>query len=241
MVAFTEVFNFKNPLFTIREKIVFLLISLVLLGLAQLSFFPILKWIKSIPDVKFVEIPVQISVYLRMIQVIVISPLIEEMIFRLPLRFSKPNLTISIVSFFILLLLHYEVLNVFLFSGPFLSFRLLLLLFLISIVIISLKFTSITNNLDKIWHNKPMLIILLYCIAFSMIHIRRFEIETAGYYYIGIIILIYYFLVGIIYSLIRLKVGIFASFVFHAAYNSVVYLYVLYLTLREGRNYFEFL
>ena len=216
---------------SMRQKITFLLLCLALVFIIQLIFSPIFQWIKTIHEVKYTTIPVKISVYFRMVQVIVISPLIEEAAFRLPLKFSIRNLNVSVISISVLFFMRYEMLNSFLFKGDSFNIRLLLLISVSMIAIISIRSSLVSLSLSKIWKNNFWLIFSISGIAFSLIHLRRFEITSVEYYYVGVIILFYYFLMGILFSFIRLRLGIMASFGFHSLYNSTVYWYVLYFCL----------
>lgn len=236
-----NIFSPEQEACSLRERIVLSIVCLLILGIIQSIYSAIYVWIRSIPEVIFVKKSVQISIYTRILYAAILGPIYEEMIFRLPLRFKINYISISIILAVILVLLNYEVRNIFLAYDSFFVLRLSAVLAICVLYGFVLKIPTIIQKVEKIGHDYFLTILFSLVLTFSLAHFGRFKITAIEYYFIGVIILFNYFVVGLLYSYVRLRIGMLASIIFHILNNSIPYLITLYASVHAGVNYFEFL
>ncbi|MCK4358236.1 MAG: CPBP family intramembrane metalloprotease [Candidatus Cloacimonetes bacterium] len=154
---------------------------------------------------------------------LIIGPLLEELVFRLSLKFNRLNLSISCgaITYF--------------FSSPCLfnnkdveiginNIYRLLLGFTVFIVFYYLILNnSIERKLSNFWDRNFKYIFYFSVLSFGMIHITNYELSLNHLLFIPIITLPRIIL-GIIFGFIRTKFGIGWSIVLHVFYNGVLIL-----------------
>jgi hypothetical protein len=181
--------------------IVFLLISI---PLKYFNLFP------SQMDLNF-------SFYI-ILKISILLPIIEELIFRLPLRISKLNLAISSTLIFFLILNKFN--------------TYLALLISIAIFIILILFINIKPNTYK-WvedfYSKHFLYIYYFqAFIFGFLHLTNYKLDFRYFYFFPLFI-ISYIISGCFFGYIRLKYtnGIFLCISTHIFINSI-YCLLLY-------------
>jgi len=190
--------------------------------LIVITFFDFF-WMKFIggPRLK-TKISELFSTYeLRKFAVILYAPIIEELIFRLPLKFNKRYLIISFTLFTFLIsrMLIGGVVKDLLFSS---IISILFLVFFIRIF----KMKKVYINLYIFWKKNPIIIFYLTAFVFAFLHIFNYN---ASFYEILIkshFIILPRFIIGLLYGLIRIKINTFASILMHSINNSMPYLFI---------------
>ena len=140
------------------------------------------------------------------------APILEELAFRLPLKFSKWNLTlasigISITFCRILAELKYE-------------YSLILSIGIGTVVYLILN-ERIVKNLSEFWSKNKLLIFYSLLLTFSFLHLKNYKLTTELLIFSPIFILPR-ILGGILFSYIRLNSGIIIAILFHSFNNGIL-------------------
>jgi hypothetical protein len=146
-------------------------------------------------------------------------PVIEESLFRLPLKFSVNNIAISLSVLF------YFLLSKFIFKTPIINFtsffflRLAVsLIFFVSIrFILNLRFYK---QLEALWGKNYSIIYRSLCLFFAWVHITNYDYSIALIMLMPLITLPQ-FIISLYLSYIRLKYGFLHSVIFHSAVNAI--------------------
>jgi membrane protease YdiL (CAAX protease family) len=149
-----------------------------------------------------------LSIYL-----FIIAPLIEESIFRLPLRFSKFNISFSLTAIAVVLI------HIYLKTSLILSLVISLPILLISFQLLSNS--KIYNKLDLFWKTNFKLLFFLSVFLFGLIHIFNHKDLGLIHYLLAPLITIYQIILGLIlgYYRVRFKYGFIYSVVLHILFN----------------------
>lgn len=145
--------------------------------------------------------------------VLIISPIVEELGFRLFLIPNRINISISLsillyfLSYFIFPFFMYEI-NIYLLI-PLILFIILLLLTIKS---------SITNLLNSFIKNHFKIIFYSSTLIFTLIHLNNFWIEKGHIIWLPLVFLPYLML-GLVFGYIRVLFGIKYSILLHFIYN----------------------
>lgn len=141
----------------------------------------------------------------------VYAPIVEELTYRLALKFSKINLTISLTG------LIYSLLRI---IGD-VEYQ---YCFIISVVIGSILYYFLLPKrvtfLREFWIKNKLGIFYFFLLIFSFLHLKNYEITTEVLLFSPIIILPR-ILGAIVYSYIRLSSGILLAICFHAFNNGI--------------------
>ena len=147
---------------------------------------------------------------------IILSPILEELCFRLALVFKKANISLAIVSILFFTILHENISN-----AVILDYKNLIVLFgLIPVYFLLNRIISdgIINTLSK----HKFKIYYLSVFTFAFLHFD-FTIPI----YLAPIILLPQFVVGVILTFVRLKFSIFHAIILHMLLNAPVILSLL--------------
>lgn len=149
-----------------------------------------------------IEILLLVSVY---------APILEELTFRLPLKFSKWNLTIASIGLSLTLCrvlaeLKYEY-SIILSIG-------------IGIVVYSILNKRILKNITEFWLKNKLLNFYASLLIFSFLHLKNYELTKELLIFSPIFILPR-ILGGILFSYIRLNSGILPAILFHSFNNGI--------------------
>jgi len=149
-----------------------------------------------------IEILLLVSVY---------APILEELTFRLPLKFSKWNLTIASIGLSLTLCrvlaeLKYEY-SIILSIG-------------IGIVVYLFLNKSILKNITEFWLKNKLLIFYASLLIFSFLHLKNYNLTKELLIFSPIFILPR-ILGGILFSYIRLNSGILLAILFHSFNNGI--------------------
>lgn len=150
------------------------------------------------------------GIYFTIFSYAIITPLLEELSFRLWLKYSKTNIYISLISTILLLLKSNLSSNICLF--------ILIATFTIAII---LEFNNIQPSF--FWHKHSKIIFLFSCLLFEICHVFNFKTNNT-ILLLSPIITLQQLSLGVILANTRIKNGIFYSILCHSLYNSLVIL-----------------
>lgn len=161
------------------------------------------------PTVKHSEIPA----YFKLLFVCLVMPLLEELVFRLPLRFNKVNIIIATILFFVLT---YFLTKKYLVG--FGNFRYFIFLFLSGISLLLLLKNYI---FFESYFNKNFLLLMhLSTIIFCLIHYWNYNFQSNS---ITPYLLMFLMLInGYYFAYTRMKFGISYAIFIHSFHNIIV-------------------
>ena len=144
------------------------------------------------------------------IYVILIGPILEELIFRLPLKFTSYNILISIS----LLLLFLSNNNIYLM----LAISLILTIFGYSLYTNTL---NIKSRLEYLWKYHFTIIFYLFAIFFGLLHINYYKVVTPIQYLLVVLLVLPQIVGSLIMGYVRVKYcnGIIITIMIHILYN----------------------
>ncbi len=152
-------------------------------------------------------------------------PLIEELGFRLGLKYSRINFSImtSCLSYFFLIIIHFSISEYFKSMNSYFTNILIALLFGI-VTLFILTFSQKTDSfLTDFWSNHRKQVFYFSVFLFGVFHYFNFELNFKTLLLMPLITLpqtIY----GIVFGYIRLKYGIFYSVLSHSLLNMVAFI-----------------
>ncbi len=179
---------------------------LIVTPLRYFNLFPFLREIKFTPS--------------NILKATLIFPIIEELIFRLPLKISKINL---VTSFNLIIFL---VLKKWCFSNIYLSLSLSLVLFLLLYISISGE-SSFLNRLTHFFTNHFWMFFYFQAMIFGFLHLTNYIVDFR-YFYLFPFIVISYISKGCLFGYLRIRFtyGIYLCIASHILVNSI-YCFVL--------------
>jgi hypothetical protein len=150
-----------------------------------------------------VEVLLLLSVY---------GPIMEELTFRLPLKFSKWNLTIASIGITaticrVLVQLEYKY-SITLSIG-------------IGIAIYYILNKKLLENISEFWIKNKLLIFYVLLIIFSFLHLKNYDM-TFELLLFSPIFMLTHILGGIFFSYVRLNSGILLAICFHSFNNGII-------------------
>jgi hypothetical protein len=174
---------------------------LIVLPLRYLNLFPLLREFKFTPY--------------NILKAILIFPIIEELIFRLPLNISKINF---VTSFSLIIFL---VLNKWCFSNIYLALSFSLILFLFLYIVIKGE-SSILNRLAHFFNNHFWMIFYIQALIFGFLHLTNYIVDFR-YFYLFPLVVISYLSKGCLFGYLRVRFtyGIYLSIAAHIVFNSI--------------------
>jgi membrane protease YdiL (CAAX protease family) len=189
------------------------LISLLIIGLINSFNIAILRTFLILPKDETLSIPVSLKghLWIYFLMVVVFSPIMEEVIFRLSLIFDPVNIALSI-STLIALIVH-KVSN-----GIFSIIAFLLLFFLINRLAIIYKL-----GFFSFWNKNFKYIFYFLSILFGLVHISNYRFVELSQYFIAPVLIFPQLAIGFILSFTRLyyEKGFLICIIFHVLMNLI--------------------
>lgn len=204
-----QINSFLNAVNILWKSIILILIGNIIISI---FFITPLELFKILPEQKSLE-----NIQHKYLLCIIIIPIIEEMLFRLPLRISKVNLVLFASIIIYVILYQYS------FVLAITSFILIILCSLIFIKNIPNIPDSITNYYNKYFY----FIFYLQAVVFGLLHLGNFNLDYK-YIYLFPLFVIPYMYLGIVLGYIRVRFsnGILLSIAVHMFFNSIYFLFV---------------
>lgn len=190
-----------------------MLLILILFKIISIGFIFLLDWIgvfempKNLNRIRL-ETLTQIEILLLSS---VFAPILEELTFRLPLKFSKWNLIIASIGItltFCRIIVELEYIYSSIISIGF------------GIILHFILTAKIIGNLSKLWANNKLLLFYTLLMTFSFLHLKNYEM-TAEVLLFSPIIILPRILGGLVFSYIRMNSGIILAICFHSFNNGI--------------------
>lgn len=201
----------KTNFLTTALKIYFL--TLLFVGLINSLNIIILSNFLTLPIDKSISIPYSLNnkLWLYIIIVVVISPICEEIIFRLPLIFKPFYVSISISTLIALII--YKISNVFFF----------IISFSVIFFIINKLAYAIESKLTIFWEKHFVQIFYFLSVLFGLVHISNYEFVSLSQFFISPILVLPQIMVGFILSFTRLyyEEGFLICLIIHVFMNLI--------------------
>ncbi|HZK93804.1 MAG TPA: hypothetical protein VFC67_06320 [Prolixibacteraceae bacterium] len=168
------------------SKMILLYFGLAILTMAL--FQPILKYLNLFPEksLRLSQIPISLKL-------IFLVPIIEEVIFRLPLKFSKQNLFLSLAALHFTLFYHAY------------SLFILIVISLTIALIPYMRLIPVTfyARLGLIWKNYFPLVYYGLAICFGLVHLSNFQNLRIAHYLVFPLIVSNQIIMGLIFGYVR--------------------------------------
>lgn len=151
------------------------------------------------------------------LKLVIISPIIEELIFRLILRFNRINIIVFIISLFTYLLYYNFLISIDV-------YYITILFIIVFFYVMKIKFKKL-DILIEISSKKLLLLVYIFSFSFGFYHLQNINLTICLSIFIYILSKVFN---GFYFSMIRLKFG-FTSVVFlHMLNNFFAYLLVTF-------------
>jgi len=208
-IAKTERNPFQLSVFVLKMLIILIIFKSVSIGLIfLLDWLDVFTMPVNINRLRFETI----SSTETLMYTSVFAPILEELSFRLPLRFSKWNLVVAVMGLsFIFSRVGFEL-------GWMTSFFIALV---IAVLVLSWATYKKLQRMRLFWLNHKRLVFYSLLLTFSFLHLKNYNITLELLLFSPIIILPR-FLGGLLFSYLRLSSGIFLAICFHAFNNGIV-------------------
>ena len=178
---------------------------------SSLTFFPILKLINLFPEPSLTLSNIPLSFTL-----VAFVPFYEEVIFRLPLKFSKHNLFLAFATLVFALILH--------------KFNIFVVIVITVTVILIPDFGIIPDfifsKMELFWRNHFIFIFYGFALSFGMLHLSNFNNLKLGHYLAFPLIVSNQIVLGLFSGYLRVtfKNGFIYSVIFHFLINLPLFL-----------------
>lgn len=219
-----ELFNIKPIKNESTSRVAKCFLTYVLiLFLVRLILF-VISWIIScFHNIQFAEAIIKVPIGILVLNNVLIIPVIEELIYRLPLKFSSKNLqtAVSVALIFQVIYLHLDV--YFKEDSMFIMLIVMMLVVIIYIIRFFLTRRRTVRRLGILWKNHYNVIFVMLLVLFSLAHMGNFKIDSYKDFIVVSVILTGIFVQGFLYAHARLKLGLLASIVLHSINNSIYY------------------
>ena len=155
----------------------------------------------------------------------VVAPMSEELIWRLPLRYSEVNLTISVLlaTLFVVrrLLLRFGIFG----STTRWLWSAIFALLVASVVRVLLRTELVKRVVSRIWEDHFRSVFYISCFAFGLFHISnyRFSSFSAETLLLAPLLVLPQIISGFIFAFARMRLGMLSCIVLHAAMNFLAF------------------
>jgi len=200
----------KSPIQFIKWSFIYLLLMTAAISFVVTVFITPFKYFDIIQFPPRIAVP-QGLYYILLVAII--GPIIEELIFRLPLIFNRASILIAIVLPVFLLnksnLFHASIYSI--------------ITIVIGVFLLYSKFFKIFNFLENLWKNHYPIVFYFFVLLFGIIHIANFKNITPIQYLITPLIVAPQIIAGFFFSYVRVryKKGLILSTLMHIYMNSI--------------------
>ena len=160
---------------------------------------------------------------------IILLSIIEEFIFRLPLRYTAINLSISVLLFALFairsLLFRFRIFDLVTFTERWLWSAVLALL-IGSVVFVLLRIQPVQRIISRIWLHHFRSVLYFSCVAFGLAHVYNFTSITIASLFLAPLLVLPQVISGFIFAFARMRLGMIWCIVLHIAHN-VLLLFII--------------
>jgi hypothetical protein len=157
---------------------------------------------------------------------IILLSIIEELIFRLPLRYSAINLNISVLLFALFairtLLFRFGSFGSVTFTERWL-WSAVLAIVIASIVFVLLRTERIKRVISRIWLDHFRSVLYFSCVAFGLVHVYNFTSITVANLILAPLLVLPQVISGFILAFARMRLGMIWCIVLHTAHNALFF------------------
>lgn len=226
-----------NKLVAIKNNaLLFALLFILWLSYVFIEF-RFVAWIKDEGYVRMHPGSTTLSTLEIFLLTIFIYPLVEEVIFRLPLRLERANVIISLLVATWYYSFQNELLSL---QGNTFGYKQIIPLLITVLLILFFFKTRYVEKLLAILKDHYYLpSVLISAVIFAMAHFWKLGYDSL--FYAFLFILVVYFILGLFLSYVRIKLNFWAALFFHILHNSVPYVILLYYSIKQGQNLFLYI
>ncbi len=157
---------------------------------------------------------------------IFLFPAIEELTFRLPLRYTAINLNISVFLFALFairsLLFRFGSFGLTTFTERWL-WSALLAMMVASAVFVLLRTEPVKRLTSKIWSDHFKSVVYFSCIAFGLAHVNNFTSITVANLMLAPLLVLPQVISGFIFAFARMRLGMISCIVLHSVHNALFF------------------
>ena len=149
---------------------------------------------------------------MNILRISLVAPIIEELIYRLPLKLTRRNFTISFGVLLFILVRKVDIIYAFSATALFLGF-----------MIVSVrKFTDFQSNIKQLVNKYFYVVFYFQAIMFGVLHLFNFNLDYKYFYLFPFYVLNYIFIGFFLgYIRVRFKHGIYVCILTHMSMNSL--------------------
>lgn len=195
----------ENTTMTLNEKVSYIKKLLKFKALLLIVILPILIYTKRLTGATSIELPDTWGTYLA---IVIIAPIMEEIIFRYGLRYSKTILA-CLTWLPIYWLLKYTVSES--------NFMMAMGLSFLSIPVMRFAMKPFDAQLEKLWIRGFPFLFHVFAITFGLIHLSNYS--HISNYFLAIPLVSSQIVSGYVFGFIRMKFGLIYSMGLHSAWN----------------------
>jgi hypothetical protein len=190
----------------IWKSFLILLVIDIIIGLLIVTPLRYFNLYPSLKEIKFTPV--------NILKISLLLPIIEELIFRLPLRISKINFASSF-SLVIFLVLHYCIFNIYLSLS-------ISIIFSFSLYLVLEKESSFLNRLIVLFTKYFWQVFYFQALIFGFLHLTNYFVDFR-YFYLFPFFVLSYIISGLLWGYIRMRYtfGIYLCIVSHIIVNSI--------------------
>ena len=208
---------------SLSRKVTFILCFVAsLLCIRLLFLFVMLKW-GGMSEVRLREGGIEVPYAINLLHYIVLMPILEELVYRLPLRFNIRYIKIALFSALFLELIYLDVDN--LISAGYLKLGIRLIIFFSALLIVNnfLNRKNFVMRLERIWVSHFKIVLWVLITLFAIGHFHRFDISSFSEYPIVLFLIVGFIFLGFVFSFVRMKLGILSAIIVHSFNNMIPY------------------
>jgi hypothetical protein len=154
---------------------------------------------------------------------IILLSIVEELIFRLPLRYTTINLNIAALLFALFairnLLFRLGIFGFVTFTERWLWSAVLALL-IGSVVFVLLRTQPVKRIISRIWLHHFRAVLYFSCVAFGLAHVYNFTSITIATLLLAPLLVLPQIIAGFIFAFARMRLGMIWCIVLHTAHNA---------------------
>jgi membrane protease YdiL (CAAX protease family) len=150
----------------------------------------------------------------------IIQPVYEEIMYRLPLKFNIAFIRLSFLLICADVVFLYEINRFFTHLGPGLPARIMLYFLFASVGVFLLYQRTLIERLQDFWQRRFAVVLVVSQTVFAVTHLNKFDFNVEYGIIFAILAVIIYLIVGLYFSIVRMKLGILMSIIFHILFNS---------------------
>ncbi len=169
----------------------------------------------------------EISILYYFINVVFFAPLLEEVCFRLVLKYKPQYLKISLLGILFYVLFFHEFSNLFTTHGNFFLLRIFLFIGL-GVAVLLIKLTKYQEKLSKFWNRRRTYIWVISILLFTVMHYPTYNFDVLAIWHVALLSTLT-MLFAFLLSIIRVKFGFALAVLCHSLNNAISIIALLFI------------